>query len=190
MKSFFYILITFRYFFLHIRLIVIVCVGGHIGRHTVGHTGGNIGGNIGDKGDTGETGGKGDTCDTGEKGDTGTQGRTLPSNDILEFDYQVHTTSGIIYNNGLITLVYMGTYKISYFVNIPQPNQFSLFLNNIHLPESTFNTNYGMCIIQTLADNSILTMVNTTAGTNTIQPITNTGTFSGINSYALIEKIG
>jgi hypothetical protein len=84
----------------------------------------------------------------------------------------------------------MGTYKISYFVNIPQPNQFSLFLNNIHLPESTFNTNYGMCIIQTLADNSILTMVNTTAGTNTIQPITNTGTFSGINSYALIEKIG
>lgn len=175
MKSFFYILITFRYFFLHIRLIVIVYVGGHIGRHTVGHTVGHTGGNIGEKGDTGTQGISGEIGGLAEYAYYySTQGRTLPSNDILEFDYQVHTTSGIIYNNGLITLVYMGTYKISYFVNIPQPNQFSLFLNNIHLPESTFNTNYGMCIIQTLADNSILTMVNTTTGTLTIQPITNT----------------
>ena len=85
--------------------------------------------------------------------------------------------------------MHIGTYKISYFVNIPLPNQFSLFINNIHLPESTFNTNYGCCIIQTPADNSILTLLNTTTGTITIQPITNTGIFSAINSYILIEKI-
>jgi hypothetical protein len=101
----------------------------------------------------------------------------------------VHNTPGIIYVNGYITLVHIGAYKVSYFVNIPQPSQCSIFINNIHLPESTFNTGYGSCIIQTPANNSILTLLNSTTGTLTIQPITNTGIFSAINSYILIEKI-
>ena len=157
-------------------------------------------GAVGPQGETGPQGEQGLQGMQGEQGPQGEKGGLLDyayyyntnqiilqPNSSVQFTNPVINTPGINYNNGNITLVNKGNYKVTWFVyNLV--GQLSLALNSVPLAESAYNSIFGNAIISVANDNSVLNLINT-SNANIIIPVTTGGSQTGINLSITIERV-
>ena len=109
-------------------------------------------------------------------------------NAMIHFNNLMLSSFGIIYNNGNVTLVNSGIYKITFYTYTSQSSQFALTLNGTVLLESVYTSNYGQCM-KAFSTNSILNLISTT-NTTVVLPIPNGNNLQvGINASLLIERI-
>ena len=172
----------------------------------------------GPTGPTGAQGLRGFPGATGATGPTGTTGPTgaigpavglsqfayiynlspqsLPIGTPVAFDSNGFLTPGITHTPGssIITIFFPGTYKITYSITATEPNQFTLFVDVVPDPETTYgvginlNQNNGQVILS-LAAFSNLTLVNQTSTGTVNLPTLVGGSLPNTNASITIELL-
>ena len=178
-----------------------------------GATGVTILGATGPMGVTGATGPTGATLTTRQYGyvyNTSAMTQTIPLEYPITFDSNGPLTAGVNHSVGsaIVTLFDPGTYLITFMVQGTTENQFTIFLNGLPVPSSTYQTpNFvtslplpissmygtgqmvGQVIITAASSGATISLVNHTS----VGPITLSssggGTLVGINASMTIEQI-
>lgn len=171
-----------------------------------------IPGNQGNQGDAGAAGAAGVAGAVGPQGIPGTPG-TSPTPQYGYFynaavqsvavegsvllDTNGVTTAGITHTAGSanITLVNIGTYKVTFSVSGTEASQFALFNGATMVPGSLYGSgagtqqNAGQAIVVTAAANAVLTLKNHTSAAAVGLPTTGGGTLANANASILIQKL-
>ena len=173
-------------------------------------TGTRLIGATGPAGATGATGatGPGGTGGTGATGPPGPAGqpnygdiynltsRTVAVEAPISFDSN-GPLSGFTHVAGSssITVVSAGTYLVNFSVSGVEPNQFTLFVNGVPVPRTTYGSgagtqqNNGQAML-VLAAKDVLTLVNhSSAAAVTLQTLAG-GTQTNVNASLIIEQLG
>jgi hypothetical protein len=114
----------------------------------------------------------------------------IPNGNVL-FNTISNSTSGLGYNNGVITITNLGIYKISFYVQTEQDTQFAIFINDVIINGSIYSSgiggkiNVGTCTTNVL-NNNTLTLKNTTNNNININ-IPNIGNNTSVNASLMIE---
>jgi hypothetical protein len=106
-------------------------------------------------------------------------------------------TAGITHVAGStdITLVNIGTYKVTFSVSGTEASQFALFNGVTMVPGSLYGSgagtqqNSGQAIVVTVAPNAVLTLKNHTSGATVNLPTIGGGTGANANASVLIQKL-
>ena len=106
-------------------------------------------------------------------------------------------TAGITHVAGStdITLVNIGTYKVTFSVSGTEASQFALFNGATMVPGSLYGSgagtqqNSGQAIVVTAAANAILTLKNHTSAQTVNLPTIGGGTAANVNASVLIQKL-
>jgi hypothetical protein len=169
-------------------------------------------GTDGVNGDTGPTGATGADGPTGATGVTGAAGAAAPSEYayIYNLDAQVvplnadvtFSTNGPIGSTVVshapgtdtITVNTPGVYEINFSVSGVEPNQFTVFVNGIPVPGSTYGSgagtqlNAGMTIVSLLAGDAVTLRNFTSAAAVTLQTLAG-GTEVNVNASIMFQRL-
>jgi hypothetical protein len=106
---------------------------------------------------------------------------SIVQNSIINFNNNIINTPGIEYNiDGNITLVNIGIYKVTYYIQTETPNKICLNLNNVTILNSEYSSDLidsGIFLFNNTDNNSILNLIN----------LSNTKLSN--NAYLLIEQL-
>ena len=118
--------------------------------------------------------------------------QVAPNGNVL-FNTISNTTNGLTYNNGVITIMHLGIYKVSYYVQTTQDTQFAVFINDTIINGSIYSSGTGGlintgCFTTNVLNNNSMTLRNTTANNISLN-IPNIGNNTSINASFMIEKL-
>lgn len=124
--------------------------------------------------------------------------QTVAVESNLTLDTNGVMTTGIVHTPGTagITLVNIGTYKVTFSVSGTEASQFALFNGVTMVPGSLYGSgaatqqNAGQAIVVTTGANAVLTLRNHTSNAAVGLPTIGGGALANTNASVLIEKLG
>lgn len=106
---------------------------------------------------------------------------SIVQNSSINFNKNIISTPGIEYNtDGNTTLLNIGIYKVTYYIQTETPNKICLNLNNVTILNSDYSSeliNSGIFLFYNSDNNSILNLINLS------------DTKLSNNAYLLIEQL-